>query len=146
MGSFRGESGLENIQVKVGPKRGASAAKVASELKRFEATLQRLVAQLDAVLPLGHEPNADQLAAVIDLCAWVHAEWVRIHPFANGNGRAARLWANCLAMRYGVPPFVRLRPRPNTGYGQAGAKAMQGDWKPTVVVFVRLFNDFLEGR
>lgn len=71
------------------------------------------------------------------------AEWVRIHPFANGNGRTARLWANFLAMRYGVPPFVRLRPRPGAGYGEAGAKAMQGDWKPTAAVFRRLLDDFL---
>ena len=66
----------------------------------------------------------DQLDAVLDLCAWAHAEWVRIHPFANGNGRAARLWANFIAVRYGLPPFVRLRPRPDGGYAEAGMKAM----------------------
>jgi hypothetical protein len=48
---------------------------------------------------------------VIDLCAWVHAEWVRIHPFANGNGLTARLWANSLAVRYGLPPFIRFAPK-----------------------------------
>jgi hypothetical protein len=116
---------------------------VAEELTRFEAKIQTLVATLDTLVPIGQEPDVDQLAAIIYLCAWVHAEWVRIHPFANGNGRTARLWANSLAMRYGVPPFVRLRPRPETGYGEAGAKAMQGDWKPTAVVFRRLLDDFL---
>ena len=84
------------------------------------------------------------LAAIVDLCAWVHAEWVRIHPFANGNGRTARLWANSLAMRYGLPPFVRLRSRPNAGYADAGAKAMQGEWKPTAAVFHRLLEAFLK--
>ena len=49
-----------------------------------------------------------------------------------------------LAIRYGLPPFVRLRPRPDGGYGAAGAKAMQGDWKSTAVVFRRLLVDFLE--
>jgi Fic/DOC family protein len=82
---------------------------------------------LDKLVPAGHEPDAHQLAAIIDLSAWVHAEWVRIHPFANSNGGTARLWANSIGMRYGLPPFIRLRPRPNTGYGEAGAKAMQGD-------------------
>jgi fido (protein-threonine AMPylation protein) len=48
-----------------------------------------LTAELDALLPIGQELDADQLAAVIDLCAWVHAEWVRIHPFANGNKRTS---------------------------------------------------------
>lgn len=143
VGAFRGESGLENVQAKVGSNFGVDSAEVAAESTRFEAKLQTLVAEMDALLPVGQEPNADQLAAIIDLCAWAHAEWVRIHPFANGNGRTARLWANSLAMRYGLPPFVRLRPRPDAGYGQAGAKAMQGDWRPTAAVFRRLLADFL---
>jgi fido (protein-threonine AMPylation protein) len=143
IGGFRGEPGLEDIQAKVGANYGVDSAQVAEELTRFEAKLQSLVAELDALLPPGHEPDADQLAAIVDLCAWAHAEWVRIHPFANGNGRTARLCANSFAMRYGLPPFVRLRARPDAGYAAAGAKAMQGDWKPTAVVFRRLLDDFL---
>ena len=144
VGAFRGEPGLEKIQVRVGAQYGVNAAEVAEELVEFERKLHALIRELDAMLPAGQEADADQLAAVLDLCAWVHAEWVRIHPFANGNGRTARLWANCIAMRYGLPPFIRLRPRPNYGYGEAGAKAMQGDWKPTAVVFRRLLNAFLD--
>jgi hypothetical protein len=145
VGAFRGEPGLERIQVRVGANYGVDSADVAEELARFETKLQALVAELDALLPMGQELDADQLAAVIDLCAWAHAEWVRIHPFANGNGRTARLWANSLALRFGLPLFIRLRPRPNAGHGDAGAKAMQGDWKRTAVVFRRLLNDFLTG-
>ena len=140
VGVFRGEPGLEKVQVRVGSNFGTDSAKVTEELTRFEEKLQALVTELDALLPIGLEPDADQLAAIIDLCAWVHAEWVRIHPFANGNGRTARLWANSIAMRYGLPPFIRLRPRPDAGYGQAGAKAMQGDWEPTAVAITRRFS------
>jgi len=70
--------------------------------------------------------------------------FLRIHPFANGNGRTAWLWANCLAARYGLPPLIRLRPRPNYGYQDAGAQAMLGDWKPTATVFRRLLAAFLD--
>ena len=143
VGAFRGEPGLEYIAVRIGANYGVDPADVAESLKQFEAKLQTLVAELDRMLPWGEEPDTDQLAAIIDLCAWAHSEWVRIHPFANGNGRTARLWANSLAMRYGLPPFIRLRPRPNASYGQAGAKAMKGDWKPTAAVFHRLLEDFL---
>ena len=145
VGAFRGEAGLENIQVKVGAHIGVAAADVERALAEFEIKLQALVAELDSLLPLGKEPNADQLAAILDLCAWVHSEWVRIHPFANGNGRTARLWANSIALRYGLPPFVRLRPRPNSGYAEAGARAMLGDWKPTAIVFRRLFESCIAG-
>jgi hypothetical protein len=143
VGAFRGEPGLEQVQVRVGAQYGVDAAEVAVALEHFERKLHALVAELDSMLPAGQEPDADQLAAIVDLCAWVHAEWVRIHPFANGNGRTARLWANCLAMGYGLPPFIRLRPRSNSGYAASGAKAMQGDWKPTAAVFRRLLDDFL---
>jgi hypothetical protein len=143
VGAFRGEPGLEKVQVRVGAQYGVDAAEVAGALEHFERKLHALVAELDSILPDGQDADADQLAAIVDLCAWVHAEWVRIHPFANGNGRTARLWANSIALRYGMPPFIQLRPRPNSGYAAAGAKAMQGDWKPTAVVFRRLLDDFL---
>jgi len=145
VGAFRGEAGLETVQVRVGANYGADSTRVAAELRRFETKLQTLVAQLDALLPVGLEADADQLAAIVDLCAWTHAEWVRIHPSANGNGRTARLLANSLALRYGLPPFIRLRPRPNASYGNAGAQAMQGNWKPTALAFRQLLDDFFDG-
>jgi Fic/DOC family len=145
VGAFRGEPGLENTGVRIGPYFGTDPARVAQELSQFEAGLRARVARLDATLPASQDPNAAQLAAIFDLCAWAHAEWVRIHPFANGNGRTARLWANYLAMRYNLPPFIRLRPRPSGAYGEAGARAMQGDWRSTAVVFRQLWYDFLAG-
>jgi hypothetical protein len=143
VGTFRGEAGLENVQVRIGSHFGVPSVSVAEELRVFEDTLQKAVASLDEMLVPGKPLTADQLGAVIDLCAWVHSEWVRIHPFANGNGRTARLWANSIALRYGLPPFVRLRPRPDGGYGAAGAAAMQGDWEPTAKVFHKMLNDLL---
>jgi hypothetical protein len=144
VGAFRGEPGLEWVQVRVGAIYGVASDKVSSALHDFEQRLQSAVAFLDGSISPGAEPNADQVSAIIELCAWAHAEWVRIHPFANGNGRTARLWANSLAMRYGLPPFVRLRPRPDGNYGVVSRKAMLGDWEPTVALFGELLADFLE--
>ncbi len=144
VGAFRGEPGLQNLQVKVGPNYGVASTNAARELTRFEAKVRRLIAELDALLPDGEQPDTDQLAAILDLCAWVHSEWIRIHPFANGNGRTARIWANFIAMRYGLPPFVRLHPRPDAGYSDAGERAMSGDWQATALVFRRLLDEFLD--
>jgi Fic family protein len=140
-GRFRGERDLEDIEIEIGPHFGVNPGEVASEVAAFVQTLQRVAARLDELIPPDTELDADQLAAVLDVCAWAHAEWIRIHPFANGNGRTARLWANYLAMRYGLPPFVRLRPRPDGGYGTAGEAAMRGDWQQTVMVFRRMLDD-----
>ncbi len=134
-GGFRGERGLENVRVSVGGTAALGPADVAGALVLFESRLQAVLASLDAAFPVDAELTADGLAAVIDLAAWAHAEWGRIHPFANGNGRTARIWANLVLMRYGIPPVIRLRPRPDAGYAAASASAMQGDWEPTAAVF-----------
>ena len=138
VGAFRGESGLEKTQVRVGAQFGVDAAEVAQELLDFETMLHALIRELDAMVAAGQEPDADQLAAVLDLCAWVHAGWERIHPFANGSGRTARLWANCIAT------FHSFAPRPDYGYADAGARAMLGDWKSTAVLFRRMLDIFLD--
>jgi fido (protein-threonine AMPylation protein) len=135
VGRFRGERGLETARVWIDAHEGVPPGSVAAELADFERTLRQAVASLDARYPPGGELDADGLAAVLDLCAWTHAEWVRIHPFGNGNGRTARIWANALLMRYGVPPVVRLRPRPDAAYARACAAAMEGEWTPTASVF-----------
>jgi len=138
VGRFRGEAGLDTYRVRVGVNKGVAPDDVGAALARFERTLQSAVAALDERYTSGQELDADGLAAVSDLCAWAHAEWIRIHPFANGNGRTARIWANVLLMRYGLPPVIRLRPRPNHGYSEAGAAAMTGDWRPTAAVIRRM--------
>jgi Fic family protein len=110
-------------------------------------TDERVVRRLDEWIPPDTEPDADQLAAIVEVCAWSHAEWVRIHPFANGNGRTARLWVNSLASRYGLPPFLHLRPRPaGRRYGIASERAMFGDRTLTVALFHELLANFPTDR
>jgi Fic family protein len=136
VGAFRGEVGLENIQVRIADRYGVAAPEVAAALAHFEQVLQRVIRRLDEWIPGDAELDADQLAAIVEVCAWAHAEWVRIHPFANGNGRTARLWVNSIASRYALSPF--LRPRPAGSYGIA----MLGDRRPTVALFHELLANF----
>ncbi|MPZ21578.1 MAG: hypothetical protein GEV06_27355 [Luteitalea sp.] len=144
-GAFRGEAGLEHAEVRVGRHLGVRAADVGATLTAFERVLHSAVTRLDELVPRDAALDADRIAAVLELCAWAHAEWIRIHPFVNGNGRTARLWANGLAMRYGLPPFVRLRPRPDDDdYGAAGEQAMLGNWGLTAAVFRRMLLRFLD--
>jgi len=143
VGRFRGEAGLENYNVKVGDLPGVRASDVSAELAEFDRKLRLAIAELDHLIKPDQDLTADDLAAILTLSAWAHSEWIRIHPFANGNGRTARLWVNSIAMRYGLPPFLRLRPRPGDGYDRAAAAAMQGDWRPTVALFRRMYIDSL---
>lgn len=146
VGNFRGEPGLEQVKVFVDDYEGTPASDVSIDLGEFDIRLKAAIARLDELIPSGELPGADYLDAVLDVCGWAHAEWVRIHPFANGNGRTARLWANYIAMRYGLPPFVRLRPRPDGNpYGDAAKQAMQGNWLPTAELFRVTLDEFLAG-
>ncbi len=125
---------------------GASDSQLAAETARFAATLAQILNHLDTHLSPGAAPTPDQLSAIIEACAWAHAEWVRIHPFANGNGRTARLWANAIAIRYHLPPFIQLRPRPNLGYEAASGEAMPGNRQPTARAFRRMLAAFLANK
>jgi Fic family protein len=46
--------------------------------------------------------------SIVELAAWVHYKMVYIHPFIDGNGRAARLIMNLLLIQNGYPPAVIL--------------------------------------
>ncbi|HEY0393179.1 MAG TPA: Fic family protein [Candidatus Elarobacter sp.] len=54
---------------------------------------------------------------------------VRLQPFPNGNGRVARLVANLLAYRRGLPPVV-LDSRARRAYAGALRAALAGDASP----------------
>lgn len=157
VGTFRGDASAPDLfdyEVGVGPiqpdgwpeKVGVWAADVATELGHFEQALHRALAVLDAMIGVGSRPSTvDELDEVVQLVADVHGEWVRIHPFVNGNGRTARVWAAVLAMRYGLPPFVRLTPRPHdVAYARAARMSMGrppdfvGDHTGAHGVFTRL--------
>jgi hypothetical protein len=81
------------------------------------------------------------------LAANLHGEWVRIHPFANGNGRIARLWVMWVAARYSLPPFIRLKPRPaGLPYEGAAMASMSGRHTPMATVLGQMLGDYLRDR
>ncbi|MGL4547873.1 Fic family protein [Eubacterium aggregans] len=51
----------------------------------------------------------------ITLAAWVHAEFVKIHPFPDGNGRTARLLLNFILMNNKFLP-ITIKPEKRAAY------------------------------
>ena len=60
-------------------------------------------------------PAAEHAAAFL---AYAHHRLVAVHPFANGNGRTARLFINLLAYNYGSHDVVLYRRENGEGRAQ----------------------------
>ncbi|MGQ0765080.1 MAG: Fic family protein [Gemmatimonadota bacterium] len=144
VGRFRGEVGMSDIEVFVLGRAGVRAWSVGSELTRFAHQLAGIFDVLDNRIPPGSEAPVELHDAITEACGWAHSEWVRVHAFRNGNGRIARLLVVWIAARYGLPPFVNVRPRPDGDYAAAAAAGMDGDHKPTARLFDRLLDEYLE--
>jgi fido (protein-threonine AMPylation protein) len=75
--------------------------------------------------------------------AAAHHAWLeRIHPFADGNGRAGRLVLNFMLLQHGYPPAVILASQ-RKRYLQALEKADEGNANPLADVLARAVHDTL---
>jgi Fic family protein len=78
----------------------------------------------------------------IELAAWTHAEFVRIHPFPDGNGRTSRLIMNYRLMSAGLLP-INIRTENRIAYYDALDKyASERDLQP----FANLVAEIEESR
>jgi len=84
--------------------------------------------------------NADGLFP--EALAALHADFERIHPFLDGNGRAGRLVMNLLLIRLGYPPAI-IRKAERTRYLTALRRADAGDPGPLGELIARAIIDTL---
>jgi cell filamentation protein len=49
--------------------------------------------------------NASNQQDHIDCLTFAHYEFIRIHPFNNGNGRTGRILMNIVALKFGYKPL-----------------------------------------
>ena len=77
------------------------------------------------------EENPEELTP-IELAAVFHHRFVSIHPFAEGNGRTARLLMNAALMRHGYPFIANITHRDRGKYLGALSEADTGN--PSVFV------------
>ena len=63
----------------------------------------------------------------IELAAWTHAEFVRIHPFVDGNGRTSRMIMNYQLMANGFLPISIAKENRLEYFDTLEAYAVNGD-------------------
>lgn len=68
----------------------------------------------------------------IDILVFGHYEFVKIHPFHNGNGRTGRLLMNLIALKLGYQPLELYKRQGNARETYIGAmrEADKGNFEP----------------
>ena len=80
--------------------------------------------------------NPDELTA-IEIAAVFHHRFVTIHPFAEGNGRTARLLMNGILLRNGYPFITNITVRDRKKYLDSLSEADMGNMKAFVNFIAR---------
>lgn len=114
-----------------GAYRGTPPAQVQAALAAMSGSLQTNLDELDAVMTSKSDVTREFANRIIAAAARHYIEWIRIHPFADGNGRTARLLINNLFLRYWQPIVLPGRPPPERAVlMSATATALAGDFRP----------------
>lgn len=74
---------------------------------------------------------------IIHAVAVVHTELVLIHPFREGNGRLARMFAVLMGLQAGLPPFDYggLKGKTRQKYFAAVQAGMEYNYEPMETIF-----------
>ncbi len=80
----------------------------------------------------------------IDCLTFAHYEFIRIHPFNNGNGRTGRILMNIVALKFGYKP-LELYYREGDGrkfYIEAMKQADKGNFEPLTTLIRKELTTF----
>ena len=91
---------------------------------------EQVRSELDRLLEFHHAHADRNLPAEVE-AAWLHHEFVRVHPFQDGNGRMSRLLMAYVFVRNGeFPPIISTERRP--AYIGMLEIADEGDLRPFI--------------
>lgn len=77
---------------------------------------------------------------LMELAAWTHAEFVRIHPFPDGNGRTSRLIMNYQLMAGGFPAISIAKENRLEYFNTLESYAIEGNLAPFTEIIAELTN------
>ncbi|MEE9381964.1 MAG: Fic family protein [Nannocystaceae bacterium] len=137
-GNYRGSGHkcLREYQVGVAgdPRVGLSPHHVADAMGSFSKEIRAGLDRIDAAskLPKAQFSDEDQLINLVRFTCHVFEYFLRVHPYANGNGHTARLILWAILGRHGYWPVrFTIEPRPaDQRYGPAIISYRNGDYEP----------------
>lgn len=116
-----------NVNISKGEFMFAAATQVPRLMQQFER------GPLRNYTPCNMTSIEDQAAAL----AIVHAEFILVHPFREGNGRCGRLLAMLMGLQAGLPAldFGGIRGAKKQAYIASVHSAMDRDYGPMTAIF-----------
>lgn len=81
---------------------------------------------------------------LIELAAWTHAEFVKIHPFPDGNGRTSRLIMNYQLMANGFAPVSIAKENRLDYFNTLEIYAIEGNITPFAEMIAELEEQQLD--
>lgn len=137
-GHYRGERFrcLQHYEVRVGgdPSVGAPARQVAGLMRELTEIVLATVDALDEghALPDAQLSAADKLLYTVIAACRIFEQFLRVHPYANGNGHVGRFLIWAILGRYGYWPLRwTMEPRPpDPPYTELICRYRRGDKSP----------------
>ena len=74
----------------------------------------------------------------------LHGEFVKIHPFVDGNGRTARLLMNFVTMQNGYPPLIIKKEQRIEYYDALDMAHTTGNYTAFVALIMKLADNALD--
>ncbi|MEP6681976.1 MAG: Fic family protein [Parafilimonas sp.] len=115
---------------------------VTGEIFRF-ATPEETPALMTDLLDWYDEKKQEENVDPVLLAAEFHYKFIRIHPFDDGNGRAARILMNFILMQFGYPPVI-IKTEDKQNYISVLQQADAGILEPFVDYIAINLNRSLE--
>ncbi len=81
----------------------------------------------------------------VEKAAWVHADFVRIHPFQDGNGRTARLLMNYVLLENAYPPVTIKKRTAERYFKTLDVYATTGELTPFYTLLQEKLEEGLDG-
>lgn len=117
-----------NCPIVIGGKRGTRPERVIAAMRELSGTIADRLGRLER--DFKGLPAGDQAFELATVSAAIIGEFIRIHPFMNGNGRTSRVLWLWLMVRFGASQQVRIDPRPDGDYEKVMAPCMDGEYGP----------------
>ena len=138
-GHYRGENFPAllryNVRVPMDSRVGVDAIRVIGEMSNFVRTVDEIFLAFDIHKASKENllPEEHFLLLLVQVATELHVDFLRIHPYANGNGHIARFLVWCLLSKYGYwPKSWPFDDQPSSPYAILLSRYRDGDKEPLI--------------